>query len=78
MAGPYNPCRTGREPAKDDNHPEVRAIAEVERARELYALRARSDAHAALSAADGHEPLGAGDLERLATAAYMIGRRRAA
>ena len=38
---------------------EVRAIAEVERARELYAQRAWSDAHAALSAADRQEPLGA-------------------
>ena len=53
----------------------MRAIAEVERARGLYAQRAWSDAHAALSAADRQEPLGAGDLELLATAAYMIGRQ---
>ena len=53
----------------------MRAIAEVERAREHYARRAWSDAHAGLSAADRQEPLGAGDLELLATAAYMIGRQ---
>jgi len=53
----------------------VRALAEVERARELYAQRAWRNAHAALSSADGLAPLSADDLERLATAAYMIGRQ---
>ena len=53
----------------------MRALAEVERARELYAQRAWRNAHAALSSADGLAPLGADDLERLATAAYMIGRQ---
>ena len=50
------------------------ALAEVERGRELYADRAWSDAYAALSGADRKAPLTAGDLELLATAAYMLGR----
>jgi ATP/maltotriose-dependent transcriptional regulator MalT len=58
-----------------DNHDEVRALAELDRARELYAQRAWCNAHAALSAVDRREPLTAADLERLATAAYMIGRQ---
>ena len=49
--------------------------AAVELGREHYAHRAWSDAHAALSAADGRSSLGVEDLERLATAAYMIGRQ---
>jgi DNA-binding CsgD family transcriptional regulator len=53
----------------------MRALAELERARELYAQRAWRDAHAALSAADRQAPLAAADLELLATAAYMIGRQ---
>jgi DNA-binding NarL/FixJ family response regulator len=52
----------------------VNALAEVERGRELYADRAWSDAYAALSGADRKAPLTAGDLELLATAAYMLGR----
>ena len=51
------------------------ALAEVERGRELYASRAWKDAHAALSAADRQVSLEADDLERLATAAYMLGRQ---
>ena len=57
-----------------DNHHKVDAVAEVERGRELYADRAWSDAYAALSEADRNAPLTAGDLELLATAAYMLGR----
>jgi ATP/maltotriose-dependent transcriptional regulator MalT len=44
---------------------------ELDRGREAYARRAWRDAHAALAAA---EPLAPDDLERLATAAYMLGR----
>jgi DNA-binding NarL/FixJ family response regulator len=58
-----------------DNDADVKGLAEVERARELYAERAWNDAHAALSAAEHNAPLAADDLERLATAAYMIGRQ---
>jgi hypothetical protein len=49
-------------------------MAELERGRDAYAREAWSDAREALSAADASEPLGADDLELLATAAYMIGR----
>jgi DNA-binding CsgD family transcriptional regulator len=52
----------------------VDALAEVARGRELHADRAWSEAHAVLSAADRDEPLAAGDLELLATTAYMLGR----
>ncbi|MGH2715918.1 MAG: hypothetical protein ACRDPC_06755 [Solirubrobacteraceae bacterium] len=50
------------------------AIAELERGRESYASQAWMDAHESLSAADRLEPLGAEDLELLATSAYMLGR----
>jgi DNA-binding NarL/FixJ family response regulator len=53
----------------------VDVLAEVQRGRELYADRAWSDAYAALSAADRELSLTADDLELLATAAYMLGRR---
>ncbi|HLM49499.1 MAG TPA: hypothetical protein VK279_03055 [Solirubrobacteraceae bacterium] len=45
----------------------------LERGREYYANDAWRDACEALSAADRSEPLGADDLERLATAAYLTG-----
>lgn len=48
--------------------------ARIERGRDLYARRSWTDAHAALTAADREDPLGAGDLELLGTAAYMLGR----
>ena len=44
------------------------------RGRESYARRAWGDAYAQLSAADGEAPLDPGDLERLATAAYLFGK----
>jgi DNA-binding CsgD family transcriptional regulator len=47
---------------------------DLERGREAYDARAWKDAHALLSSADGRTPLGAGDLELLATCAYMLGR----
>ena len=50
------------------------AGAELERGRNLYASEAWTDAYEALSAADRSNPLGAHDLELLATSAYMIGR----
>jgi DNA-binding CsgD family transcriptional regulator len=52
----------------------VGAVADLERGRDSYAREAWSDAHESLSAADRSAPLEADDLERLATAAYMIGR----
>jgi DNA-binding CsgD family transcriptional regulator len=45
-----------------------------ERGRAAYARRAWSEAHDALALADAAEPLAPDDLERLATAAYMLGR----
>ena len=51
------------------------AVAEVDRGRELYADRAWRDAYAVLSEADRQACLAAEDLERLATAAYMLGRQ---
>jgi ATP/maltotriose-dependent transcriptional regulator MalT len=47
---------------------------ELEQGREWYAQRAWADAQRSLSLADQTAPLSADDLERLATAAYMIGR----
>ncbi len=42
--------------------------------REAFARRAWGEAFDALSAADGRDPLELDDLERLATAAYLVGR----
>ena len=42
--------------------------------RRSFARQAWAEAYAQLSAADGHDPLDPEDLERLATAAYLIGR----
>jgi DNA-binding NarL/FixJ family response regulator len=50
------------------------AIDELERGREWYATRAWADAFGSLSRADEADPLGAEDLELLATSAYMLGR----
>jgi DNA-binding CsgD family transcriptional regulator len=47
---------------------------ELERGRESYASRAWTDAYKSLSDADRSAPLGAEDLELLATSAYMLGR----
>jgi DNA-binding CsgD family transcriptional regulator len=52
----------------------VDAAAELARGHASYAGRAWREAYEALSHADGATPLGAGDLELLATSAYMIGR----
>jgi ATP/maltotriose-dependent transcriptional regulator MalT len=46
----------------------------LERGRRSYASRAWADAHTSLSEADEAAPLGPGDLELLATSAYMLGR----
>ncbi len=46
----------------------------LERGRTAYAERTWLDAHESLAAADRDASLGAQDLERLATAAYMLGR----
>lgn len=50
------------------------AAEELERGRTAYARRAWLDAHESLTATDRAVQLGAQDLERLATAAYMLGR----
>jgi DNA-binding CsgD family transcriptional regulator len=52
----------------------VDAIDELGRGRESYARRAWMDAYKSLSRADQAAPLGAEDLELLATSAYMLGR----
>ena len=52
----------------------VDAVAELERGRQSYASQAWTDAFELLSAADRSDQLGAGDLELLATSAYMLGR----
>jgi ATP/maltotriose-dependent transcriptional regulator MalT len=48
--------------------------AKLKRARECYRRNAWSEAHQLLSLADESAPLGAEDLELLATSAYLIGR----
>jgi DNA-binding CsgD family transcriptional regulator/tetratricopeptide (TPR) repeat protein len=50
------------------------AVDKLERGRESYAERAWMDAYTSLSQADQATPLGAEDLELLATSAYMLGR----
>jgi DNA-binding CsgD family transcriptional regulator len=52
----------------------VDAIEELGRGRESYAGRAWMNAYKSLSHADQAAPLGAEDLELLATSAYMLGR----
>ncbi len=52
----------------------VDAIDELRRGRESYARRAWRDAYKSLSHADQTAPLGAEDLELLATSAFMLGR----
>jgi len=49
-------------------------VIELLQGRDSYAKRAWQDAYESLSRADEAEGLGATDLERLATAAYMLGR----
>jgi hypothetical protein len=51
----------------------VDAIEEVGRGRESYARQAWMDAYKSLSHADQAAPLGAEDLELLATSSFMIG-----
>ena len=46
----------------------------LERAREHFRLRAWGEAYARLSAVDRESPLEPDDLERMATAAYLVGR----
>jgi DNA-binding CsgD family transcriptional regulator len=48
----------------------------LDRGRDAFQCRAWTDAYVLLTAADGDEPLQPDDLERLATAAYLIGRDR--
>jgi DNA-binding CsgD family transcriptional regulator len=52
----------------------VDVAGELQRGREAYARRAWMDAYESLSRADQTSPLGAEDLELLATSAYMLGR----
>ena len=53
---------------------EVRRLDALEHGRRAYADYRWATADEALTLADAHEPLGAEDLELLATAAYMLGR----
>ena len=46
----------------------------LDQGRRSFAGQAWADAYAQLSAADRHAPLEPEDLERLATAAYLVGR----
>ena len=64
----------GSSARRDDNPLVVDAIAELEHGRQSYLGHAWVDAYESLSAADRAAPLEAEDLERLATAAYMLGR----
>ena len=50
------------------------AVDDLERGRESYVRRAWTDAYESLLQADRAAPLGAEDLELLATSAYMLGR----
>ena len=50
------------------------AVADLERGRDACAREAWTEAYESLTAADRSAPLGAEDVERLSTAAYMIGR----
>jgi len=52
----------------------MQAAAQLERGRDAWERGAWRDAHEALSRADELAPLEADDVERLATAAYMLGR----
>jgi DNA-binding CsgD family transcriptional regulator len=52
----------------------VSVIDELDRGRESYARRAWGEAYESLTRAHRSSPLEAGDLELLATAAYMLGR----
>ena len=52
----------------------VDSAAALDRGRETYETEAWSEACEQLEAADRCSPLGAGDLERLATSLYMLGR----
>jgi DNA-binding CsgD family transcriptional regulator len=52
----------------------VGTVADLERGHEAYAAEAWLEAYESLSAADRADPLRAGDLELLATSAYMLGR----
>jgi predicted nucleotidyltransferase len=56
----------------------MRATDAVQRGRESYALHAWRDAYEALAAADEQTRLEAQDLDRLAMAAYLIGKDDAA
>jgi pimeloyl-ACP methyl ester carboxylesterase len=47
---------------------------QLERGRNAYARQAWADAFAQLTAADTESPLDPADLERLATAAYLVGK----
>ncbi|MGH2956380.1 MAG: LuxR C-terminal-related transcriptional regulator [Solirubrobacterales bacterium] len=51
-------------------------VTELERGRQSHASQTWSDAYESLSAADRSDQLGAGDLELLATSAYMLGREK--
>jgi DNA-binding NarL/FixJ family response regulator len=59
---------------RSEARPPAGSAGDLERGRRAVAARAWQEAHAALARADRTAPLAAGDLELLATAAYMLGR----
>jgi DNA-binding CsgD family transcriptional regulator len=58
----------------DTEAPPAASLRQLERGRRSYAARTWGDAYESLSRADQAAPLGAEDLELLATSAYMLGR----
>jgi len=54
--------------------PETSVDSELAQARESFSKRAWADAYARLASAEGSRPLALEDLERLATAAFLIGK----
>jgi DNA-binding CsgD family transcriptional regulator len=61
---------------EDDNRPVV-DVPDLERGRAAFSAEAWLEAYESLSAADRSNPLGARELELLATSAYMLGRESA-
>lgn len=66
-----SPARARRE---SEAAPTARSAGQLERGRRAYADRVWGDAYESLSRADQVVPLGAEDIELLATSAYMLGR----
>jgi DNA-binding CsgD family transcriptional regulator len=70
-ADEFELARLKPEPGKPDS---MYGVAKLKRGRDSHRRRAWAEAYQALSLADQAAPLGAEDLELLATSAYLIGR----